>query len=212
MSILLKLGSPLIEDKLTSCQTLKKSGNTKSMIYNLKGENDQFPRFAYCDMENSEGYDDPSMEKKLGYVLYSPYDQRPDIFTVYEDKHELFTEEYLTFSKSLINIGNVFDRTEFTCRMDGYYEFSFAGTGYHSSESHIYVYIQKNGENVLVFYDREDDDSSTNSYFLMSFSWQMELKSGDKVRLRQTSSKNGFYIADSSGTYHIFNGKYIRPI
>ena len=38
----------------------------------------------------------------------------------------------------------------------------------------------------------------------------MELKSGDKVRLRQTSSKNGFYIADSSGTYHIFNGKYIR--
>ena len=67
MSILLKLGSPLIKDKLTSCQTLKKSGNTKSMIYNLKGENDKFPRLAYCDMANSEGYDDPSMEKKLGY-------------------------------------------------------------------------------------------------------------------------------------------------
>ena len=28
----------------------------------------------------------------------------------------------------------------------------------------------RNGENVLVFYDREDVDSSTNSYFLMSFS------------------------------------------
>ena len=175
------------------------------MIYNLKGASDQFPRFAYCDMENSEGYDDPSMETKLGYVLHSPYDQHPDVFTAYENKWEHFTETYLTFPKSLINDGNVFDGTEFTCRMEGYYDFSFAGNGDNGPNSYIYVYVQKNGEDILIFYDQSYD----NYEFLMAFNWQMELKVGDKVRLRQFSN-HGFYTYGNK--YRIFNGKFIRPL
>ena len=199
------LGRPLIEDKLTSCQTLKKSGNTKSMIYNLKGKSDQFPRLAYCDMENSEGYDDPSMETKLGYVLHSPYDQRPDVFTAYENGgSNPFKETYLTFSKSLINDGNVFDGTEFTCRMEGYYDFSFAGSAIGQTHHYKEIFVQKNGADILKFMDLD-----ANYDFLMSFNWQMELKAGDKVRLKQ-NTQYGF-LTDSN-FYRIFNGKYIRPL
>ena len=177
------------------------------MIYNLKGENSQFPRLAYCDMENSEGYDDPSMETKLGYVLHSPYDQRPDIFSVYENEGSQFIDTYLTFPKSFINDGNVFDGMEFTCRMEGYYDFSFAGTGYPTSNSYIHITVQKNGSDVLKFFDQD----KSNANFLVSFNWQMELKAGDKVRLKQSGDgADGFYT--NTGAYRIFNGKFIHPL
>lgn len=77
-SLKCKGGSPLIEDKLTiSCQSLKKSGIKKSMIYALKGENDTRPRLSYCNMENTIGYDDPSIETLIGFVQTSDFDHDP---------------------------------------------------------------------------------------------------------------------------------------
>ena len=41
----------------------------KSMIYTLKGANDPAPRLSHCDMENTIGYDDPTMETLIGFGI-----------------------------------------------------------------------------------------------------------------------------------------------
>ena len=72
----------LSESKSSSCQSLKKSGHLQSNLYNLKRENDKFPRISFCDMENSEGYDSENMESLIGYLNYSPIPEAP-VFSVY---------------------------------------------------------------------------------------------------------------------------------
>ena len=48
----------LEENAISSCQSLKKAGHFKSMIYGLKSSNDKYTKLAYCDMNDPNGYKD----------------------------------------------------------------------------------------------------------------------------------------------------------
>ena len=106
---------------------------------------------------------------------------------------------YLTFHQSVVNDGNVFngDTGTFTCSVNGYYEFTFTGNAYSTSQT--YIKVEKNGNNARKFLDHLTDS-------LMSFTWIMKLSVGDTIRLYV---EHGFIYRDS---YHnsAFNGMLLR--
>ena len=77
---------------------MKKAGSLQSKIYNLKGTDDKYPRWSYCDMENIQGYDN-EMEMLIGYINYSPIPEFI-MFTAYNDNdidHHFSAPNYITF-------------------------------------------------------------------------------------------------------------------
>ena len=101
------------------------------------------------------------------------------VFSFYMDSGTAESGSYLTFPKSIANVGNMFDgdTSTFTCPHNGYYEFTFMGSvETDSPEGEAVVEIDKNGEKVMRFLDQRDDS-------LMSFTWIMKLSVGDKIRL-----------------------------
>ena len=77
---------------------MKKAGNLRSKIYNLKGTDDKYPRLSYCDMESIQGYDN-EMEMLIGYINYSPIPEFI-MFTAYNDNdidHHFSAPNYITF-------------------------------------------------------------------------------------------------------------------
>ena len=96
------------ENSYASCSGLKKAGHFKSEIYNLKNPDDKWSRIAFCDMQNSDGYDDNSIESLLGYVNTSP-EPTQIMFSVYSHARG-YTDAgtYISFDSSWINNGNHF--------------------------------------------------------------------------------------------------------
>ena len=122
------------------------------------------------------------------------------MFSFYADEHLIIAAgSYLTFPKSVVNDGNVFngDTGTFTCSVNGYYEFTFAGTTYVTGQT--YIRVEKNGEYSHIFLDHLTDS-------LMSFTWIMNLNVGDIIRLYV---ENGNIFRDE---YHsnVFNGMLLR--
>ena len=189
------------ENSYASCSGLKKAGHFKSEIYNLKNPEDKWSRIAFCDMQNSDGYDDNSIESLLGYVNTSP-EPAQIMFSVYSDKSEdIAAGNYVDFDHTWVNNGNHFSLSNgaFIAPIHGNYEFSFSGHSYVG----IYAQIQvlKNGNKVQEF--RTMDDAHLDN---ISPTWIIELKAGDEIRLRVSY---GSLHSDSS-SYRTFSGKLLE--
>ena len=126
------------------------------------------------------------------------------IFSAYKrDGTYIHIDEYFEgFGGYLTNIGNNFELSNgtFTAPRNGIYEFSAAAFGY-VFEDNSGITIHHNDADVLSFW--------TYNFDTLSFSWIMELKEGDTIRLRNTGGT--FYCAFGTTSPNcIFNGKLIN--
>ena len=120
--------------------------------------------------------------------------------------NEASSGNYLTgFDGFLTNYGSCFDLVNgiFTPSRQGVHEFSAAIFQYSLGPNTLI--IEKQGTKVLEFhgsYGTVDD-----IYDTLSFTWIMELKQGETVRLRVGDSGKFDSFSDA---YWVFSGKYIR--
>ena len=180
---------------------MKKAGHFKSEIYNLKNPEDKWSRIAFCDMQNSDGYDDNSIESLLGYVNTSP-EPAQILFSVYSNSGNIESGHYIDFDYTWINNGNHFSLSngEFTAPIDGNYEFSFSGHNYPNGH-YNYIKVLKN-ENEVQGFETYDASYITN----ISSTWIIELKTGDKIRLYV----GGGQLFSNKYAYRTFNGKLLE--
>ena len=132
----------------------------------------------------------------------------PIVFSAYKSSGgEIGSGNYLAgFDKFLENQGNVFTLSNgiFTTQRSGTYEFSVTASVY---DGEGVLSVVKNGLdftpdlNVLSF-------STYYNYETLSFSWIMELKQKDIIRLKVTAGSFDCGWMDGDGC--IFNGKFIR--
>ena len=128
----------------------------------------------------------------------------PIVFSAYKNSGRIEEGNYFdNFDKFLTNQGNAFVLSDgiFTAQRTGTYEFSVSARddffgGYST------ISVEKNGVDELEFSNYE---TSSSAYDTLTFSWIMELKQKDIIRLKVI---DGTFTCDS--TYGcIFNGKYI---
>jgi hypothetical protein len=185
-----------VKDEVT-CQSMKRSGNTKNGLYPLRNAEDKYPRLALCNMESTDGYEDVAMESSIGYldlrslpggVVFSamlnndpPLNLRPGT---------------LIFTKIVSNIGNSFDLITgiFKVPVSGTYQFTFSSLTGSDSNSLSYVQVMKNGNIEMSIMEGYRYSKG----YLNSFgqTWQMNLISGDNLSL---------YLADTGGIIYLVN-------
>ena len=189
------------ENSYASCSGLKKAGHFKSEIYNLKNPEDKWSRIAFCDMQNSDGYDDNSIESLLGYLNTSP-EPAQIMFSVYSNSGNIEGGHYIDFDYTWINNGNHFSLSdgEFTAPIHGNYEFSFSGH-HNPNAHHTKILVLKNG-NVVQGFQAYDHSYVIN----LSSIWITELKAGDKIRLSVFAGS----LYCSSNAYRTFSGKLLE--
>ena len=128
----------------------------------------------------------------------------PIVFSAYGTTHGYGAGSYLdNFDKFLTNQGNAFVLSDgiFTAQRTGTYEFSVSAPDF-SKNGRTTMSVEKNGVGELKFSNYEHSDYS---YDTLTFSWIMELKQKDMIRLKVTAG-----TFDCSSSYGcIFNGKYI---
>ena len=92
---------------------------------------------------------------------------------------------------------------KFTTRINGVYEFSLS-IPHNNVEGLAYIKVEKNDAKELQSYE-----PSTDAFNTLSFTWYMELKKDDKIRLK-VSNHESFYASSTANV--IFSGKYLRQI
>merc|ERR1712241_961571 len=130
---------------------------------------------SQCESKNSAQDREIGQKANITPVLFSYYDDSG----TYVKKGEI-----ITFSKSLVNIGDAFDGTTFTCSIPGIYEFEFTGTGDVVGNSWNQIAILKNDVIELQFFDdTAQEGDSHNNNALMNFQFMIKLNTGDKLKL-----------------------------
>ena len=129
----------------------------------------------------------------------------PIVFSAYKTSTGSDTAGFYlaNFDKFLTNQGNAFVLSDgiFTAQRTGTYEFSVSA--FHVINGYSRISVEKNGVDELMFTTWEK--SSDYSDDTLTFSWIMELKQKDIIRLKVIDG--AFNCGSSSGC--IFNGKYI---
>ena len=132
------------------------------------------------------------------------------IFSAYMNEYSSYFSagEYLEgFTGFLINFGNGFSLSNggFTAQRNGNYEFSAAALHSNIEQGSNDLTVEHNGAQVLLFHSWEYSGNPNTDTDTMSFSWIMELKQGDVVRLKVSTGR--FYCGPNYNC--IFSGKYI---
>ena len=113
---------------------------------------------------------------------------------------------FITFDKKcLVNVGEAFNHSIglFTSPKNGIYNFSFSGNNYYPDRASIQVIKNENVE--LLEFQTTKIPYFDNHFFDFGFDWQLELKSGDNVKLRVKFGT----ITSYEYAYIIFKGKLI---
>ena len=128
----------------------------------------------------------------------------PIIFSAVKTSGSYATGAYIDgYDRFLTNYGNHFSLSTgiFTAPREGIFEFFTATENILDTISAIIV--EKNNAKELEFLKRDDFESP------LSFSWMMELKQGDTIRLK-VNGGFGFHCTPTANC--LFNGKFIRGI
>ena len=190
--------SAKLEDSFTSCAKMKKAGHMESEVYTLKNPDDKWPRMAYCDMQNVQGYEDNSMESLIGYINTSP-EPNQIIFSAWSYKSEhIAAPNYITFDRFYITNGDYFDLASgvFTTPIKGTYEFTM--TGHAIDGGGCYIRIMVN--------EVEMHEIRIANYGVGSPTLILPLKQNDKVRLQV----NEHTCSSRSNMYRTFSGKLLE--
>jgi hypothetical protein len=194
---------PEVENEVT-CQSMKRSGITQNGLYPLRNAQDQYPRLALCNMESTDGYEDVTMEKAMGYldprtlpggVLFSA-SIRP------ESGWQDISSGALIFNKIHLNIGNGFSQETgiFTVPMTGTYRFTFSSESARTLSA-TSIGVNKNG----VLYSYIHDGNVADNYNNMSYVWVMFLNASDTIQL--SVGDNGIYTDSNRET--TFSGELV---
>jgi hypothetical protein len=166
-----------------SCQSLKRSGVFLNSIYNLKDANEKYPRMALCDMVNTIGYEDETMEILVGYLYPTSIPGGVMFGAVSDTLESTFFDQDIVFDYTVSNIGNAFDVSTgiFKVPVDGTYQFTFSAYDADST-ARAYIQVFKNGLKVFSFL------SSNPAEIMNHFghTWQMLLKKDDQINLHVT--------------------------
>ena len=187
----------LLKDEINELRSQMK--DVDSRIHDLKNENDKVKsQVKDLKTENDE------LKYEIKVLKIEKHEQEHNvIFSAYKnDSGNFYAGDYLEgFNGFLINFGNGFTLSNgrFTAQRNGNYDFSVAA--YHYFERSSDLTVEHNGAQVLIFRSFDDADAEDT----LSFSWIMELKQGDVVRIKVT---NGLFYCGTIN-YCIFSGKYI---
>ena len=137
-------------------------------------------------------------------ILFSAYiassrEFKPDTYIDKFDGFKVYYDdsEFTSFDK---------DSGKFTTRINGVYEFSLS-IPHNNVEGLAYIKVEKNDAKELQFISYEP---STDAFNTLSFTWYMELKKHDKIRLKVFKGHQSFYASSTANV--IFSGKYLRQI
>jgi hypothetical protein len=171
----------------------------------LKKSTEDFPRLSMCNLEDSEGYEDPTMESLIGYMdTHSlPGGVMFAAQIVSSVAENIAAARYLTFTDLISNVANSFEKSTgtFTTPVMGTYEFSFSSITGTNGGSYAHIQVQKNGEVVSIIWDDNQADNVNN----IGQTWQMNLQKGDTIKLYLKSGT--IYITSVSHT--VFIGKLV---
>ena len=125
----------------------------------------------------------------------------------YIDKFDGF-KVYYDDSKTDHTKPTSFDKKSgrFTTPLNGVYEFSLA-IPHNNVKGSAYIIVEKNDAKELQFISYEP---SNEGYNTLSFTWYMELKKDDKIRLKVYKGYQSFYASSTANV--ILSGKYLRQI
>merc|ERR1712150_37495 len=168
------------------------------------GENSHRDHVSSSDSHFSQ------LDKSLGEITTTIQDiLNPIVFSAYKSsKSEASPGEYIKdFNGFLTNYGNCFDLASgiFTSPRPGVYEFAASVT--HVNRGFHFLIIEKNNSEVFRLGDGDTSAVDGDGGDTLSFSWIMDLKQGETVRLRV--SEYGEFVSDTYDPW-IFNGKFIR--
>merc|ERR1712224_382755 len=216
-------GKKFPEEKPSSCSSLKKAGVFHSAYYNVK-EDGQFSKLVYCNM-STPGYQNTGeeliesseshfveMEETIDEISLKVEDiTNPMIFSAIKTSGSYYEGSYIdSFDKFLVDDGTGFDLDSgtFKAPTSGVFEFS-ATLEYYIYDSYRYskIAVLKNLVTELVFREYAEDNNNVNTGRL-SFTWMLELKEGDEVRLKTIFGRFRCW----TGSVCTFNGKFIRGI
>jgi len=189
-------------DPSTSCAAMKKAGNFQSGIYSFQTPGDKWPHLSHCDMMNSNGYNDNTIESLKGYINIEPKKEKI-MFSVYSSTGNV-NGGYLDFDHSWVDNGFPLSNGEFLAPVKGNYEFNFNGHTYHSCSYRVGVQVLLNGSEIHSFY--EYDNESENFNHMVSSSLIVSLNVGDSIRLYVEQG----CLATDSYRYRSFTGKLIE--
>jgi hypothetical protein len=121
-------------------------------IYTLKKSIEDFPRLSMCNLEDSEGYEDPNMETMIGYFdTHSlPGGVMFGAALASSSAANIEPSIDLTFTDLISNVANSFDKSTgvFTTPVSGTYMFSFSSVTGDNIGSFAHVYVRKNGNDM----------------------------------------------------------------
>ena len=129
-------------------------------------------------------------------------------FSAYNKGGNFYESDFLTFTNFHSQIGNGLDLKSgiFTAPISGFYSFSFHGQ-YHFDFDVTAVEILHNGSRVaMIDAFKHSDDHGFSGY--LSYSWMLDLKQNDQVRLRVFSGEIYVYPFH----YMVFNGQLIGSL
>jgi hypothetical protein len=193
-----------VENEVT-CQSLKRSGITQNGLYPLRNAQDQYPRLALCNMESTDGYEDVTMEKSIGFldprtlpggVLFAA-SIRPA-----SGQHDI-SSGALIFNEIQLNIGNGFSQETgiFTVPMTGTYRFTFSSESASTHTLPTSIGVNKNGVQYFYIVDGNHADNLNR----MSHVWVMFLNASDTIQL--FVDQNGIYTNSNRET--TFSGELV---
>jgi hypothetical protein len=169
----------------------------------LKKSTEDFPRLSMCNLEDSEGYEDPTMESMIGYLDTHSLPGGVMFAAALVGTGNIADGRYLTFTDLISNVANSFEKSTgtFTTPVTGTYEFSFSSVTGSNIGSYANIYVRKNGENVSMI----RDDNNSDNYNNFGHTWQMNLQKGDTINLYL----HGGTIYISSVDHTVFIGKLV---
>jgi hypothetical protein len=142
--------------------------------------NDKYPRMALCDMVNTIGYEDETMEILVGYLDPTSIPGGVMFGAVSDSLEGSIIDQDITFEYTVSNIGNAFDASTgiFKVPVDGTYQFAFS-TYDQSSTTRAYVQVFKNGTKVFSVVSSHPAEIANR----FGHTWQMSLKKNDQINL-----------------------------
>ena len=174
-------------------------GHTLSGFYNVKGGNNRIAT-NYCDFSKSPtdiGYD-----TQYGFV-----DIKSSPVGFFVTRHSRWsTVATIPYENVYLNLGSGMNLTSgvFTVPKAGIYDFTFKGTGFEFGRSADYghVYLQKNGEDVIM----GTFTGSIRDYPILSVDATFQLGKGDTIAIRN----GGVVNYSGRGSWIQFKGSLVE--
>jgi len=127
----------------STCNDLKRLGETRTALYSLQDEDNQgYPKLSYCDM-STPGYEE-DMETTMGWTKFSSGPGEVVFSVQHSGQQDIVVGKVITFDREITNQGTAMDLYTgvFTAPVTGLYEFKFSAiTGRTDERTDVQIYV-----------------------------------------------------------------------